>query len=1026
MHRNSHRIGIAVVAIACLTSSVAPAQAQSNLARCRLQTAAADMAMARFFIANRARCLRFSNYAPCEVHFPTDELRDAFETDECSDAFYTDSLPVSEIYPTGDLPLWTYEPDPLALREMGNRFARNNFGLDSKVVYDLDFPVDPPESAFERKCIRAAYTAMTKAIMTGISEQISCASHGGEPPWNCPIDTDGDSRLASALDGISRRVAKCRDSAGVSGRISGAAANMCNRAITTPDDLADCMRQIALCQICAHSISTLGTAHDCVAVSGDHDCNPSYSREFGKPLPGAFVVANEGDDSVTMFADAGSYLNDTLAASTATVGASPVGVAVSERTNVFVSVNRDDNSVTLLHAHDGAYLNGSLAASTVAVGLQPSAALVHPVADFLYVANRGGNSVTILDASDGSYAFGTYALSTFGSGGDGPSALALSTDGSILYVANSGAGNVAMLNARTGMPQYGSFATSTFVVGNAPSGLAVYSTDTGDRLAITNEDDDTVYLLDGETGQPADGTPAASTRTVGEGPVAIAGFDFNGPTLFVGTAGAPGISSLREGDQWLTNDGPVSTSTVALTEAPGGIALSPAHAYRSGAPVKLLVTSPATDSVFAMPVLNAYGIAGPSDAQRSMFPLPPNPLYIAANDVVPGFYVAYQPPNTYVDPLWFVDAAGEIQWEVPIPYARGLAYSAATDTIYVGTSAGVLYLNGSDGSYKFGTEAASTFSCGCKGAPRFVDEASETLYVTCDWSISYPNMSVAYMDAVDGSCTTAAMPTITIVTALEDVALDQDNGILYVAFSYKTGDDIRHVVVRHDSATGAYADGSYDDSIAWSSTHYDNPYDSTTDRVRIALSHDGAVLYVIDTIASALVAVDTATFTVDATLDTSTLGIGVPEKMFVGPTVGAPLMLFRRSAHTLATIPTNTYYDPYQPKFRDVVYLASDTLAPAAGNLADSRLVLDETEGTFGMAYNEAMGVVAELAYDEVENSYWNTPRENVGPGLILLDPETPSFSLSLSAREAGQPMATGDSPGAIAVMPTHTQLLVW
>ena len=776
------------------------------------------------------------------------------------------------------------------------------------------------------------------------------------------------------------------------------------------------MRQSTLCQVCVISNLSLGLEHDCAAVSGDRNCDPSLTYTFGKPAAGSFFVANEGDDSVTMFAADGGYAFGDLATSTFPTGPNPVDVVVGERTNVVAVVNRDGNSVTLLNARDGAYVGGSLAASTTAVGSQPSAAAVNPESDILYVANAGDDTVTFLDAWDGSYVYGTLAASTFPVG-DSPSALAVDPEGSTLYVVNAGDGTVTFLDATTGAPKFGSLGLSSFLVGNHPTAVAWVADDTDRRIAVSNRDDDTVALLDADSGAPADGTLAESLRSVAAGPVAVAAFVYGGSTtLLTASAEASAISARREPDPWTTNDGTVASVDVATDFAPGDIALASAPPYHDGAPYQLLATSPEADAVYRVPLMTPYELAGPAEAERSMFPLPDNPFHIAANEAVPGFYVVYVDSTVSIDPLLFIDASGQVQWEVEVPpgYISGVAYSAASNTVFLGTQTGILYLDGSDGSYRFGTREASTFLCGCNGQPRLVDEANGILYASC-------SNGVAYLDAYDGSCATMATPAIDLGgQALHDISLDEATGILYVASAYSTGIETRYQVMRHDAVTGAWFSGDYDGSMVW--TEAGEYYQS----MRLEAPDGGDSIYSINSVTDVVSvhSADTGALLASRPITGAAVADGRPYWLHVD-TVSNRLLVYRRFTTTALSV------DTYAPHFDDFLVLDADTLEFAGADLAGSRLLLGESDRDGASRYsrpfaiNEAMDRLGVLAFDNPDGWY-DGPVKDVGPGLILVEPSGAGFAMSLSADEAGFLATTGDRPGAIAVMPAHTQIQYW
>jgi DNA-binding beta-propeller fold protein YncE len=1008
----------------CFAAGLSAVEAQaSNLAQCRIAVAEASLAINRVHHNRMSSCVKFGNFSDCNtIWHLVNAVTGPFDADllragePCYEALETEGIPAVELHYGIEIDSWFVHDDldyfQIYDDDLGDNYAYNQQGLHDKLRYDIDFPDEAPASTNARKCIRSMVAGIGKVVRTGMLQQIACAKADGEPPWNCPIDTSEDSRLGKSLLSLDRRIGKCRDDAGVAGAVGDDTAKLCNTAVASTDDLAACVRKAALCQICSLSVTTLDTDHDCKAISGDRECDPTYGMEFGKIPAGSSFVANEGGDSVTRLSELFDYAGSDLASSTVAVGDGPVGVAISERTGVVASIDRGSNSVTLLLARDGSYANGSQPASTIPVGTSPSAGVVHPDRDILYVANEGDDSVTFLDAYDGSYVFGTLAASTFPAG-NAPSSLAVSASLDILYVANSGDGTVSFLDAGSGLPLYGTLASSTF----AASFLS-YSTDgTQHRLLVANEGSATVTLLDGQTGSPADGSLAASQRSVGAGPLAVAGYDWFGFNLYAASSGTPSITALREDTTaWPTNSGEIASVTVPLSEAPGGMVLAPAlpH-YNDGPPARLLVTAPASDRAYAVPLMTPWELAGPADAERSMFTVPPNPLFVAAAETRSGFYIIWLDAVQNADPLRFVDADGVVQWEVPVPLnVNGLAYSEATDTVYVGTPTGTIYIDGGDGSFRFGDQASSTFSCGCNGVPRLVDDTTGLLYVRC-------TNGVAFLDTADGSCPTLAQPAISPGTGrVSDIAVDPVANTLYLVFSYYTGFESRLVVVRHDATTGAWKNGTYEDSILSSEV---GDYGSSAEYARIDLSADGASLYMLLFRSSGLLSRrDASTGAVLATRDLreDTYRPVFPQWFHVG-SGGDPLVAFRMVAKSVL-------YDWYQygPTFDDAVYLDPLTLDFVNGSLDSSRLLLGVSNRITtifpNFASHAGLDVLGVIAYDAIDP--WDPSCcENIGGGLILIDPSTPAFARSMSTEDAGAPIPTGDHPLGIAAMPDHTQL---
>ncbi|MFN2376414.1 MAG: YncE family protein [Candidatus Binatia bacterium] len=669
-------------------------------------------------------------------------------------------------------------------------------GLGDRVPYDLDFPIFATASVNDRRCIRSAITAATRAYRAGLQAATRCAKQSGEPPWNCPLDPSPDGKFGRNLVKLDLGVGRCIGDSGVPGEIGQAVKEMCNSVVTSSAELSGCLRRATTCRTCLAINLSLQRSDDCAAMSGDPDCifNPV------KPIVGSFVVTNRDDDSISFFTMDGQPLLGSLETSTFATGPAPIGAVISEKTNTVAVLNSGDDSVTLLGAGTGAPRNGSLQASTVVVGSDPLAMGVNPGLDVLYVVNSADGTVTFLDASDGSYAFGTLASSTFPVGNE-PSGVVTNAAGEILYVINTGDGTVAFLDAATGAPWFGTLPMSTFAVGTAPRAIAVlpplnYGSFRGEALAVADAADGMVRTFDAATGLPVARLGGSTEIFLGPGLGNTMVAD-ESRALFAVSDTLPGVLtwSAEVGVQAIETDGIPTGVALGALESQVGVVDPEAGISRR----PLLVSFADSDEA----VLTRT--SGITNAGRSACELSSvdsfgydSWIYDAPNNQYIGLAIASGYPTT----IGFFDAAtlSLVREIAAPPETYEVGYLATSDTLLTRSdSRGITFLDPATGQGRFGSIETSTRQCGCvRSYSMAVSESANRIYINC-------LEHVAYLDATTGVCLGGSPATTGAPSNISTLTVDDASGVVLAS----SGQGI----FRLDPFFPQYDGGTFQDSV---------------------------------------------------------------------------------------------------------------------------------------------------------------------------------------------------------------------
>ncbi len=982
-------------------------EATTSEALCNERLGKRFVALERAYLGHMERCLRFSHYGEscAESDAAIDRglarlartLEDAQAA--CGRAVADDGVPVANFGP-GDS--GECASAPASLEELAACLTEASGWLRYYYEWQLDLPPVVPAAADEHKCIRKAHRSAGKAIRVGLKELLRCTK-GGVKPFACPADDGEASKFGKALAKIERKVSRCKDAAGVAGRVSGRAQELCHRAIATPADLAQCLQAMARCQVCRTGNIVYEQGQDCQAFSGLVTC----TREEAAAEASMFV-ANGGDNTVTFYTPAGEYVAGDLARSSFPVGAGPAAVVASKDTGIVYVANRDEGTVTYLNAATGEYAFGTLMDSTFVVGVEPVALVLARELGILFVANRGDGTVTLLDAVDGSYVYDTLSASTVGVGVE-PRAVAVNPEDEVVYVANYGEDTVTYLKARTGEYLYGTLAASTFAVGGGPAGVAVDPA--AGVVAVSNELDGTVTLLDGVTGAPARGSLAASTVATGSMPGPAVFFDLTATNasdrnFYVANAGDGTVTIIDRYFLSVSSFPSGTPGTVSATAVPeqgafayplrmvdrdagslwgcrtagriGISAFSPVHRPA------FLAVNPAANLLYVAGVGSRWGVAY-LDAttgqymngalERSLFSLP-IPSFVlcacthamAVNPAANRLYVVTEEGAvTYFDATTgaYINGTLEDSTFPAIGNAPSLAVNSEANRLYVidpGWWEGrVLYLDATTGAYLNGTYLNSTFAVGNLARATAVNPAAGLLYVAAEL-----DGTVVYLDAATGAYLNGTLEnsTFAVGSTPTDLAVDPAANLLYVL---NAGDD---TITYLDATTGAYLNGSLANSTFTAG-------DGLAD---IEVNTAAGVLYVVNELGDSVTYLDAATGAyLNGTYLNSTYPVGsAPIAVAVHPAANLVYVLNRDSA--------------------DVTYLDATTGAYLNGTLANSSFAV-EPDPT-GIVVNPSANRLYVISHQ------W----EN---GVTYLDATTGEY-----LPPCLQLAATGSAPEGLAVLP--------
>lgn len=248
---------------------------------CNDQIARGVQAIHRGRVAQLSRCLRSGNYADCndaDSHTVAHENEltryVAAENSECREAlaagaemaeFGIESCPAE--WKGCDL-LVPVIDDPSDLADClicglhgHDLFVRDSFGL----------PGVAPTDSKERRCNLNLARTLGQALRKGFKGVSRCAD-GQEKPFACFLDTDPRSRFGKAVGRIAKKVGKCRLD---EGEAPETLAKVCGGQASEAA-LTECLQARTRCLVCRSSELAFSQGLDCVAESGDIDCDGSF------------------------------------------------------------------------------------------------------------------------------------------------------------------------------------------------------------------------------------------------------------------------------------------------------------------------------------------------------------------------------------------------------------------------------------------------------------------------------------------------------------------------------------------------------------------------------------------------------------------------------------------------------------------------------------------------------------------------------------------------------------------------------
>ncbi len=682
------KVLLAIISAATLTFYAATPAVADNEALCNQDITKSVKGLRNAYAKVSAKCVKrgfLCSLGTYRVSVKMDDLRKKVsgQGSACYAAVTTDGASVSDFGPGAtcpssfsaaatETPIVTLE-DLAECLIQGQRTYANRL-IDRLQLRDVAF--FSYEEKNEAKCINKVYRSAVKAWKSAAAQVARCAK-GGVKPFACSLDLSDGSKFSRALDHIDKRVAACKDAAGVVGGLSGDVLRRCHRHISEPADLVGCVREAAICVSCRDTNALYELGQDCAVLAQSRTCDKDVAV-------GAMAVTNEGDDTATLYDPTGNYLFGTLATSSVVVGSDPSAAVFNSLTNTLMVANRGDDSVTFLVGTTGDYVNGSLLASTFPVGNEPVSLAINPDLGLLYVANRGDNSVVILDAFDGQPAFGTLLDSTVAVGSQ-PSAVAFAPDTETVIVANEADSSLVLLNGVDGSYVGGGLGSATHPTIGAPVDVIVEPN--LDVVVVASEADQAVAYHDPATGLPRYGTLPASTVSLGF-PVT----DLGGGAKY---RGGPSLGF------WGVNM--VSGATDTLVSLSG---IAREHPVVTGsAPV----------------AVEAHGAS----------------TYAFVVERGDETLTTYDPGDSFAASRFFGEngRASLLHRRVAVNEANDTAYLLSDD------SGSVTFFEAISGGYKFGTLAASTFDVGNGASSIAVGEAHDRLYVvnSLDDTVTYLN-----------------------------------------------------------------------------------------------------------------------------------------------------------------------------------------------------------------------------------------------------------------------------------------------
>jgi YVTN family beta-propeller protein len=255
-------------------------------------------------------------------------------------------------------------------------------------------------------------------------------------------------------------------------------------------------------------------------------------------------ITNQTDGTVSVIDTA----TGTVVGSPITVGAEPIGAAVTPDGSAVYVANNDSSTVSVISTATNAVIAVSDPSQKISI---PFGVAVTADGSTAYVTNQGTNSIAVISTANNTVT-GTISDPSFNQ----PSGVAVTPDGSQVYVTNRGTDTVSVIATATN-------AVSAITVGSEPSGVAV--TPDGSTVYVANSSSSSVSVI-----ATATNTVTGSPITVGHSPYGVA-VTPDGTTVYVGNQGSNTVSAI---DTATTTVTPISGGSGGFS-LPSGVAVTP-------------------------------------------------------------------------------------------------------------------------------------------------------------------------------------------------------------------------------------------------------------------------------------------------------------------------------------------------------------------------------------------------------------------------------------------------------------------
>ena len=244
---------------------------------------------------------------------------------------------------------------------------------------------------------------------------------------------------------------------------------------------------------------------------------------------------------------------------------SPTGLALDPSTETLYTTLASVDEVEVVDA-----TTGTFQATYVTVGSDPTAIAVDSTTHEAFVANQGDGTVSVFSTAtcNAAVVSDCTTIATIPVGTD-PDAIAVDPVTGTVYVANSG-GTLSVISEATVISDPSASVVGTVTLGGSPSGVAIDTLASDNRVYVTNSSSDNVSEI---AGASCDATTSTCTAppvvaSTGTDPLGLA-YDSGDGDVYVANDDVPGTLSVFAGATLK----PVTTITVG--DDPVAVALSP-------------------------------------------------------------------------------------------------------------------------------------------------------------------------------------------------------------------------------------------------------------------------------------------------------------------------------------------------------------------------------------------------------------------------------------------------------------------